>query len=91
MIGLTWGGVQFPWSSAHILVPLVLGIVGLIAFLIYEAYVPEEPIVRLCDPCTQRPLIYGNKDTVQSAGNAHVSQRLSPDIYGVHCCCSLNL
>lgn len=47
MIGLTWGGIQFAWSSAQILVPLILGFVGLAAFMVYEAYVPAEPIVRI--------------------------------------------
>jgi hypothetical protein len=36
VIGLTWGGIQYPWSSASVLVPLVLGLVGLAAFVVYE-------------------------------------------------------
>ncbi|KAH9062385.1 major facilitator superfamily domain-containing protein [Lactarius vividus] len=43
VIGLTWGGVQFPWSSASVLVPLVLGFVGLVAFVIYEFYFCKPP------------------------------------------------
>ncbi|GJJ12614.1 hypothetical protein Clacol_006857 [Clathrus columnatus] len=27
LLGLTWAGVQFPWSSARVLVPLILGFV----------------------------------------------------------------
>lgn len=45
MIGLTWGGVQFPWSSARVLVPLIAGIAGLITFMVYERYIPKHPIV----------------------------------------------
>ncbi|GBE78466.1 Efflux pump FUS6 [Sparassis crispa] len=45
MIGLTWGGVQYAWSSAQILVPLILGLCGLVAFMVFEAYVPRNPIV----------------------------------------------
>ncbi|KAI5119018.1 hypothetical protein M0805_001877 [Coniferiporia weirii] len=45
VIGLTWGGVKFPWSSAQVLVPLILGIVGFIGFIVYEAKVPEQPLV----------------------------------------------
>ncbi|KAF8996657.1 iron permease [Cyathus striatus] len=37
IIALTWGGVVYPWSSARVLVPLVLGIVGLILTFMYEA------------------------------------------------------
>ncbi|EIN09718.1 MFS general substrate transporter [Punctularia strigosozonata HHB-11173 SS5] len=36
VIGLTWGGVVFGWRSAHVVVPIVLGIVGLVLFCVYE-------------------------------------------------------
>lgn len=45
VIGLTWGGAQFPWSSANVIVPLVLGFVGLFGFFIYEALYASEPLV----------------------------------------------
>lgn len=45
VIGLTWGGVKFPWSSAHVLCPLIIGIVGIVLFLVYEALVAREPLV----------------------------------------------
>lgn len=45
MIGLTWGGVQYPWSSAHVLSPLIIGLVGLCVFVIYEIYFCKPPIV----------------------------------------------
>lgn len=47
VIALTWGGIQFEWTSAHIIVPLVLGLVGLACFFAFEAIVPKSPIVRL--------------------------------------------
>ena len=45
VIGLTWGGVRYPWSSAHVLSPLVIGLVGLGVFMIYEIYFCKPPIV----------------------------------------------
>ncbi|KAJ7584102.1 iron permease [Mycena floridula] len=42
-LGLTWGGVESPWSSAKVLVPLVLGIALLVLFVLYEFKVPREP------------------------------------------------
>ncbi len=36
--GLLWGGYQYPWSSAHVLVPLVLGTLLLAAFAAWEAW-----------------------------------------------------
>ena len=29
LMGLTWGGVQFPWSSFRTLFPLIIGILGI--------------------------------------------------------------
>lgn len=45
LIPLTWGGVMYPWTSWRTLVPLIIGIVGLIIFGVYERYVPAEPLL----------------------------------------------
>ncbi|KAJ7680653.1 Mfs1.2 [Mycena polygramma] len=45
IIGLTWGGVQYPWSSAQVLVPIVLGLCGVIGFFVYETRVAAYPLV----------------------------------------------
>ncbi|KAI0291115.1 major facilitator superfamily domain-containing protein [Russula brevipes] len=45
VIALTWGGVLYPWSSAHVLSPLVVGLVGLCVFSIYEIYLCKPPVV----------------------------------------------
>ncbi|KAJ7598423.1 iron permease [Mycena floridula] len=42
-IGLAWGGITYPWSSVNVLVPLVLGIILLVVFLLYEFKIPREP------------------------------------------------
>ena len=46
VIGLSWGGVRYAWSSAHVLAPLIIGLVGMILFVLYEAKVAKEPLVR---------------------------------------------
>lgn len=46
VVALTWAGIQHPWSSAQVLVPLILGLVGLTGFFLYEAFVAKHPIVR---------------------------------------------
>ncbi|KAL7279441.1 hypothetical protein ACG7TL_007283 [Trametes sanguinea] len=43
LIALTWGGVTYPWSSAHVLAPLIIGVILIMVFFIYEAFVPTEP------------------------------------------------
>lgn len=45
LLGLTWGGVRYEWSSAKVITPIVLGFVGILAFIAYEAKVPAEPTV----------------------------------------------
>ncbi|KAH9962025.1 major facilitator superfamily domain-containing protein [Lactifluus volemus] len=45
VIGLTWGGVRFPWSSVHVLAPLIVGFVGMSLFVIYELYLCAPPVV----------------------------------------------
>ncbi|MCJ1447111.1 MAG: hypothetical protein MMC23_007620 [Stictis urceolatum] len=44
MAGLQWGGYMYSWTSAHVLVPLLLGAVMLIAFGIYEAFGAKYPM-----------------------------------------------
>ncbi|KAG9002658.1 hypothetical protein FRB90_011342 [Tulasnella sp. 427] len=45
IVALTWAGIQHPWTSAAVLVPLILGLLGLGVFFVYEAKVPIEPVV----------------------------------------------
>ncbi|KAL2830231.1 fungal trichothecene efflux pump [Aspergillus cavernicola] len=44
MAGMQWGGYQYDWDSAHVLVPLILGLVLLIAFGFWEVYGAKYPI-----------------------------------------------
>ncbi|KAH0828699.1 major facilitator superfamily domain-containing protein [Lanmaoa asiatica] len=51
-IGLTWGGVTASWGSVTVLVPLVLGLVGLGVFIAYDATLAAHPLVSAYSPCT---------------------------------------
>jgi len=42
--GLVWGGYQYKWSSAHVLVPLLLGSALIIAFVVWEAKFAKFPM-----------------------------------------------
>ncbi|OBT39512.1 hypothetical protein VE00_10403 [Pseudogymnoascus sp. WSF 3629] len=44
MAGLTWGAGLYPWTSAHTLAPLVLGVALIIAFGFWEMYGAEYPM-----------------------------------------------
>ena len=46
VIGMTWGGVEYAWTSAPVLAPLIIGGVGLLLFLLYEALWARHPLVR---------------------------------------------
>jgi MFS family permease len=47
LMPVSWGGVLFPWSSFCTLVPLILGIAGLLAFIFYELLKAECPLIPL--------------------------------------------
>ncbi|KAG0646392.1 Core trichothecene cluster (CTC) 12 [Hyphodiscus hymeniophilus] len=44
MAGMQWGGYQYKWSSVHVLAPLILGAVFLIAFAFWEIYGTQHPM-----------------------------------------------
>lgn len=46
LIAITWGGVQQPWNSAATLTPLIVGVVGLAATLVWEGYFAAEPLFK---------------------------------------------
>ncbi|KAM7199187.1 Major facilitator superfamily domain containing protein [Rhypophila sp. PSN 637] len=47
LIALSWGGATYPWTSAPVLCLLIVGILGLILSMFYEAYSPwvVEPTI----------------------------------------------
>ena len=47
MLTVCKGGVSYAWDSWRTLVPLLIGVAGLILFVIFEEYVAEEPLIRL--------------------------------------------
>ena len=55
LIAITWGGVNYAWSSWHTLVPLLLGLFGLSMFIVYEAKLAIHTLLPLG--------IFKNKDS----------------------------
>jgi hypothetical protein len=45
LIPLSWGGVMYDWSSWRTLVPLLIGVAGLLAFAYYEYRFASHPII----------------------------------------------
>ncbi|CCF48223.1 hypothetical protein NDA10_003744 [Ustilago hordei] len=45
LLGLNWGGQQYPWSSPHVLVSLILGGLIFLVFAIVEARFATLPLV----------------------------------------------
>lgn len=45
VLGLTWGGGDYPWSSPHVIVTLVLGVVVSLCFVLWEWKGPKYPLV----------------------------------------------
>jgi MFS family permease len=46
LLPLTMGGKMYPWDSARVIAPLVLGFCGLVGFGVYENYCPN-PLIPL--------------------------------------------
>jgi hypothetical protein len=46
LIPITWGGVQYSWSSYQTLVPLLVSICGLVLFWLWEEFMAAEPLIR---------------------------------------------
>lgn len=47
LIGLTWGGVQYAWDSWRTLTPILVGLSGLVLFVIWEARFAKLPLLPL--------------------------------------------
>ncbi|KAI0720826.1 major facilitator superfamily domain-containing protein [Cerioporus squamosus] len=45
ILALTWAGIQFPWSSPQVIAPLVIGLLGFAAALLYDRYYASHPVV----------------------------------------------
>ncbi|CAK7200126.1 hypothetical protein SEUCBS139899_002816 [Sporothrix eucalyptigena] len=46
LLGLSWGGTVYPWKSAGTIASIVVGVVVLIAFVLWELYAPlREPLI----------------------------------------------
>ncbi|KAG0650126.1 Efflux pump FUS6 [Hyphodiscus hymeniophilus] len=44
LVGLNWGGQDYPWSSAHVISTLTVGLASLVAFGIWEKYGAKHPM-----------------------------------------------
>ena len=47
LIAISWGGTQESWNSFRTILPLVLGILGIVATGLWESYGAREPLLRL--------------------------------------------
>jgi MFS family permease len=54
LLALTWGGTRYSWSSFRVIVPLVLGLLGMGVFHVYESS-------RYCLEPTMPPHLFGNR------------------------------
>ena len=47
LLAVSWGGVVFAWTSYQTILPLALGVCGMIGFILYEKYLAPDPLIRL--------------------------------------------
>ncbi|RYP80038.1 hypothetical protein DL770_006397 [Monosporascus sp. CRB-9-2] len=46
LIAVSWGGTQHAWDSAATLAPLIIGLLGIVATVLYEAFLAKHPFLR---------------------------------------------
>jgi len=56
VLALTWGGARYQWSDPRVLSTLVIGIVGLLAWFVYEMKWSSHPVVA--------PELLGNRTSI---------------------------
>ncbi|GFF96212.1 uncharacterized MFS-type transporter C1399.02 [Aspergillus udagawae] len=70
LIALSWGGTRYPWSSGHVLGPLIIGLLGIPAFVLFQA----SPLVK--EPTT--PLrLFSNRTSIIAFFNTFMHGLLS--------------
>ncbi|KAI4844389.1 putative efflux pump antibiotic resistance protein [Aureobasidium sp. EXF-8845] len=47
LIGISWGGTEYSWSSANALCPLILGFGGVVCTIFYEMKYASNPFLRI--------------------------------------------
>ncbi|KAH9858981.1 iron permease [Lenzites betulinus] len=45
LLAVTWGGLRFAWSSPHVLVPLIIGGIGITGFFVAEYFWLKGPTI----------------------------------------------
>ena len=45
IMGLVWGGQPYPWDSAHVLAPMIIGAFGLVVWYFVERHCVAHPTV----------------------------------------------
>ena len=45
MLGLTWGGGQYPWDSAHVIATIIAGFAVCVGFMLWQWKGPRYPLV----------------------------------------------
>lgn len=45
MLGLTWGGGEYSWNSAHVIATLLIGFVVCVGFVLWQWKGPRYPLV----------------------------------------------
>ncbi|KIM99776.1 hypothetical protein OIDMADRAFT_125578 [Oidiodendron maius Zn] len=57
LIPVTWGGVIYAWDSVQTLVPLLIGAVGFIVFILYEKHFATDPMIPMSIFKTQTAVV----------------------------------
>lgn len=76
LLGMSWGGTKYAWSSAYVISFIIIGICSLIGFVLWECYAPlKEPLVPLA-LFRNRPFVVSTILTGIGAGVYYAGARM---------------
>ena len=46
LVGMSWAGVQYEWKNVHVVAPMLVGALSVVASVFWEVYGAREPFLR---------------------------------------------
>lgn len=53
LIGISWGGTQHPWKSVATVAPIVMGVLSLVSFAVWQVYVTPNSLLPISLFCSR--------------------------------------
>ncbi|KAF2818241.1 MFS general substrate transporter [Ophiobolus disseminans] len=75
LVGISWGGTQYPWTSAATLAPTIIGALGCVAFVVWQVHIKPDSLLPMS--------LFGNASAIAAFYCALVNGFLYSALYYV--------